>query len=135
MKKIEPQHQKIYDVYYSILTRCYNPNHKQFKDYGERGIKVCDEWRNSFVNFLTDMWPTYQEGLTIDRIDNNLGYSKENCKWSTRKEQNRNQTKTRIDLIKAEEIRNSKLKGVELAKIYGVSNATISMIRHLKTWI
>jgi hypothetical protein len=75
-----------------MIQRCTNPNTKQFKDYGGRGITVCDEWL-SFDAFLRDMGEK-PDGLLIDRIDNDAGYSKQNCKWSSRREQQSNQRRT-----------------------------------------
>lgn len=81
-----------YHSYHSMKARCLNKNHRQFKDYGGRGIKISKYWINDFGRFLKDMGER-PLGKTLDRIDNNKGYSKSNCKWSTRKEQNNNKRK------------------------------------------
>lgn len=73
-----------------MKTRCYNPNHKQFKDYGGRGIEVCEEWKDNFKQFAEDMYPKPFKEAQLDRIDNNKGYSKDNCRWVSRLENQRN---------------------------------------------
>lgn len=82
-----------YHVWISMKQRCINPNSHSAKHYYKKGIRVCDEWME-FENFFNDMYGTYQEGLYIDRIDNSLGYNKENCRWVTVLESNRNKTTT-----------------------------------------
>lgn len=79
---------KTYMVWDSMRSRCSNPNHAAFADYGARGISVCDRWA-AFENFLADMGEK-PDGLSLDRIRNGEGYSKDNCRWATSKEQNRN---------------------------------------------
>lgn len=75
-----------YKLWIGILSRCYNPKVKIFRYYGGKGIFVCQEWHN-FVNFYQDMGNRPQ-GKQLDRIDNNKGYSKDNCRWVTPRENN-----------------------------------------------
>jgi len=79
-----------YYSWMSMKKRCLNSNHKSYKDYGGRGIWICERWENSFENFFEDMGLRPDKNYSLDRINNNLGYFKENCKWSTKKEQSRN---------------------------------------------
>lgn len=80
---------KIHQAWLDMHSRCYKSNHKSFHNYGGRGITVSDDW-HGFEHFLRDMESGCKKGLTLDRIDNNKGYSKENCRWITHKENCRN---------------------------------------------
>jgi hypothetical protein len=73
---------RTYRCWQNMINRCTNPKNKVFSYYGGRGIMVCERWRNSFQAFLEDMGECLP-GLEIDRVENDLGYSKENCRWVT----------------------------------------------------
>lgn len=72
-----------------MKQRCENYNHKDYKYYGGRGISVSKDW-NKFETFVSDMAATYSRGLTLDRVANSEGYSKNNCRWADRRTQSRN---------------------------------------------
>ena len=78
-----------YYVYRAMLQRCGNKRNPRYKDYGGRGIAVCDRWLDGFEAFLEDMG-NRPAGMSIERVNNDLGYFKENCKWATMKEQSLN---------------------------------------------
>jgi len=81
-------------VWNDMVGRCENKNRPMYLRYGGRGISICKEWKDYF-RFEEDMLPTYEKGLTLERIDNNGNYCKGNCKWATYTEQNYNRRNNR----------------------------------------
>lgn len=84
----------IYTLWLGIKQRCNNPKSECFKDYGGRGIKMCDRWLESVTNFYLDMGDRPTPRHTIERVNNAVGYQPGNCKWATRAEQNENTRQT-----------------------------------------
>ena len=80
---------ELYDVWKVMIQICTNPNRKDYHNYGGRGITVCFRWKK-FEHFLTDMGERPSKCYSIDRIDNDRGYCKSNCRWATKKQQARN---------------------------------------------
>ena len=121
---------KIYGVWLSMRERCTSTNHPSYKNYGGRGIKVCDEWMNDFITFYNfAIQNGYVENLTLDRINNDKGYSPDNCRFITRKEQNRNYRKNHNITYKGETLCLS-----DMADKYGINRGTVLYrIRHGKT--
>lgn len=81
---------KLYRAWLSMKSRCSPKNAWTRANYYDRGIRVCKRWAKSYLNFRNDMGPTFREGLSLDRIDNDGIYRKRNCRWATRSEQNCN---------------------------------------------
>jgi hypothetical protein len=82
-----------YNTWNHMMFRCYHPTDSRWPQYGGRGIKVCEKWHD-FIGFWEDMKEGYSKELTLDRINNEGDYSKENCRWTTQKEQCRNKRTT-----------------------------------------
>lgn len=118
-----------------MRQRCTNPKNKQWEDYGGRGITVCARW-DDFDTFLADMGPR-PEGMSLDRIDNNKGYSPDNCRWATRTQQNRNSRQAKLTAADAAFIRTLHQSGrrqIDIANDMGVTQAHVSAVIRGVSW-
>lgn len=136
----------LYSTWKNMRQRCNNPNRPDFKNYGGRGIKVCEEW-NSFLQFCEDMG-VKPEGTSLDRINNDNGYSKDNCRWATRTEQNRNSRQCILNEYVVNQIRQEPRRGPggrggtgqgyklkELANKYQVSYRAVRAVLDSQNWV
>jgi hypothetical protein len=112
---------QLYRVWHGMKQRCLNPNYPAYKDYGGRGITVCDRWINSFENFLSDMGEC-PPGLSLDRIDNNGNYEPGNCKWRSRIEQENNK-RSNVYI----EWQGRRITLAEAARLSGINYSVIRM--------
>lgn len=97
---------RLHSIWKSMKARCYCPNWKPYVHYGARGITVCDEWKNSFLDFYS--WSInngYSQTLELDRIDVNGNYEPNNCRWITHREQTLNRRDTLYCIIGEEKIK------------------------------
>ena len=140
--KIETHDKSNSPEYYTwgaMKQRCYNPESKFYPRYGGRGITVCDRWNNSFTAFFEDMGLRPSPKHQIDRIYNDGNYEPGNCRWVTNEVNTRNRSTTKLNMIKAEDIRKQYKVGnitqKELSKIYGISLITVNRIINNKQWI
>lgn len=118
---------KIYYSWFNMKQRCLNPHCNDYSNYGGKGIKVCKRWLD-FSNFNRDMLSSYKDGLSLDRM-NNKGYSKENCRWATAKQQAENRTNTHLFSYKG--ISNTL---TNWANILGIKRSTLAQRFYVYRW-
>lgn len=127
---------RAYKCWKAMRQRCYNSNNPQYENYGGRGIQICAAW-NSFERFYEDMGEC-PEGYSIERIDNDSGYEKSNCKWLPRQLQARNTRKTWFTEEQVQRIRrryaDESITQRELARQYGVPEAAVNKVVNNLTW-
>ena len=114
---------RLYGIFQQMKQRCYDKHSTNYKNYGGRGITICDEWKNNFENFYS--WAVmhgYSDDLTIDRMDVNGNYEPSNCRWATKKEQARNKRTNKIVEINGEKhlvVEWAEITGLSIGCIYG----------------
>lgn len=127
------RNREMYRRWQHMLRRCYNPKDAHYSSYGGRGITVDERW-HIFENYLNDVTPSYKKSLTLDRVDNNKGYSRDNFRWATPKEQANNRrdhvTQKWFEAISPNGVKyksnnQSKFAGEHNIKQYGISNSLI----------
>jgi len=126
-----------HSAWYNMITRCTKQHSPEYKNYGARGIKVCERWLVSFPNFLADMGPKPSADLTLDRIDNNGNYESENCRWATKSEQSFNKRQHKLTLDDAIEIvnlRKQKMNVKQIAERFNIHSTMVYLIEHGKAW-
>lgn len=125
-----------YTIWASMKQRCNDPNLISYKNYGGRGIKVCDRWLD-FGNFMADMGPRPSPAHTIERMDNDRGYSPDNCVWMIYAEQAANKRSVKLNTEAVKVIRYMLSVGVRqeiLAGLYRTTQSNISAIGTGRTW-
>jgi hypothetical protein len=130
---------RLYRIWGNMKSRCHKLTHNSYFLYGGRGIKVCDQWKSNFPAFRDwALQNNYNDALTIDRIDSNLGYSPSNCRWVDTKTQSRNKRNlklTEADIPRVKRMYKNKLfNQIEIAEIYGVTAGHISHIVNGIRW-
>ena len=122
-----------HSIWRNLKYRCNNKNSPQYAHYGARGISVCKKWNDSFEAFFKDMG-LRPNGKELDRIDNEKGYSKENCRWATPSENMRNRSCTKLSPKIVREIRRRKISVIKLAKKYNTTRSSIYGVLYGVTW-
>ena len=133
--------QKINLIYRNMKYRCYTKSCANYKNYGAKGIIICDEWRNNFEPFY--IWSAnngYQEGLQIDRIENTGNYSPTNCRWVTAKINLQNRSNCQINQSIADKMREIYNSGectnqTDIARMFNVSRQLVHLVVRNKRWI
>ena len=125
-----------YNTWRAMIQRCYYKNNPGFDHYGGRGIIVCERWQKSFKTFLKDMGKRPFPKAQIHRIDNGEDYKPSNCRWVTHTENQRNNSKTKLSIEIAREIRKLavKMTVIEIAKLHKTGASSVRRIIKNQMW-
>lgn len=138
---------RLYSIFRNMKQRCYNPNNPKYNSYGGRGITICDEWLNDFQMFYDwSMSHGYSDELTIDRINNDKGYSPQNCRWITWEENRKNSNhgrrksenpksipiQVRLDM-ECKDILKQYCKQEEISEAEGIRKGIKKLLKELKS--
>lgn len=127
---------RVYKIWAGMVQRATNPRRTSYRNYGARGITVCSRWLN-FENFYADMGEPHGAAYSLDRVDNDGVYSKENCRWATATEQNRNSRNCKLTASSASAIRSNLADGqtvAHVARTFFVSESLVRAIRDGEVW-
>ena len=117
---IQNNSNRLYRIWTNMKSRCYNPNASRYERYGGRGIRVCQEWLDDFMNFYNwAMVNGYSDDLSIDRVDTNGNYEPSNCRWGTSKMQNTNK-----ECVPQYDINGIRFTQSETYEVFGVKRTT-----------
>ncbi len=125
-----------YACWYNMLQRCTDPEHPSWARYGGRGITIQDSWRE-FGPFKADMFSAWKSGLELDRIDNNKGYSKENCRFVSRAKQCQNTSRTILTDQAVSDMKILRARGIQIkliAKKFGICESHCSRVLRGLKW-
>lgn len=125
-----------YAAWYNMVKRCTDPAHPNWDRYGGRGIAISPDWLD-FGKFKADMFLTWRKGLELERIDNNVGYSKSNCCWTTRIQQCQNTSATKLSAEKVEAMRIMRRAATvkEVATAFNISESHCSRVLRGLKWL
>lgn len=127
----------MYNMWAKMKDRCCNEKNKSFKDYGGRGIVVCERWRDSFKSFIADMGERPTIKHEIDRIDNDGNYQPGNCRWVLRLENARNKSTNKLNCTDVSAIKKALIAGekqTDLARQFGVTKYAIHDVSRNRSW-